>query len=252
MTNLNSDLKNKRWTFVILHLRVSFQTFSNLFEVFTSIHRLFSILSLRWWFKTKNEKVLYVYLIWFGDSNKRSTQASGKSWTENKSVILFSFFFTGSELASILSSSHSWCFVSVIVQVCHLGDELELRIAEARVRWWRFFNESLRTALNSLQLIEIFVTGKVRVCVFFCVLEFSGIFDRNRIERENDDLFLWFWCVGAIWMGLWWLGPFIAWHVYLWANKGMPRVLDLNWFWTGIWTWGLLCNFENLRDWPAK
>lgn len=101
--------------FYILGFR--FKLFLNLFEVFTSIHRLFSILSLRWWFKTKNEKVLYAYLIWFGDSNKRSTQASGKSWTENKSVVLFSFFFTGVILLQS-SSSHSflllWSFEFVV------------------------------------------------------------------------------------------------------------------------------------------
>jgi len=69
MMNICFISKNKRWIFMIFEIRVWFQFFSNLFEVFTSIHRLLSLLNLRWWFEAKNEKDLYVYLILFGDSN---------------------------------------------------------------------------------------------------------------------------------------------------------------------------------------
>jgi hypothetical protein len=123
----------------------------------------------------------------------RSCEASGKSWTENKSVILS---LSASPVQNSLRSSLLFTLdasLSVIVQVCHLGDELELRIAEERVRWWRFFNESLRTASNSSPLIEI------RVCVLRCSWVFGG-FDRNRIEREREILFLRVWCVGKLWM----------------------------------------------------
>ena len=46
----------------ITFLGFQFRFFSNLFEVFASIHRLFMLTSLRWWFDMKNEKVLRFYL----------------------------------------------------------------------------------------------------------------------------------------------------------------------------------------------
>jgi hypothetical protein len=53
---------------------------------------------------------------------KRSTQASGKSWTENKSVILF-FFFTGLILLRSLFFS---LFRAVIAQFLRIVLELQL------------------------------------------------------------------------------------------------------------------------------
>jgi hypothetical protein len=41
------------------------------FQIFTSIHRLFSIMNLRWWLWMRTRRFSCVYLDLFGDSNKK-------------------------------------------------------------------------------------------------------------------------------------------------------------------------------------
>jgi hypothetical protein len=49
MMNLNSELKSKRWIFMILVLGFRFSICSSFFKFFIRIHRSFLIRSLRWW-----------------------------------------------------------------------------------------------------------------------------------------------------------------------------------------------------------
>lgn len=94
-----------------------FELSLNLFEVFTSIHRLLSILNLRWWFKVQDEEVLWIYLDFNGGSNENP-------W-EN-----FRFFFF-----SLSLSLWSHWFVRWMIQCWNcrgfwFDDEDSLRISE--------------------------------------------------------------------------------------------------------------------------
>jgi hypothetical protein len=59
---LNSYLKNNGESSWLFKLGFRFEFSLNFFEVFTSIHRLFSILSLRWWFKVQTRGFFWIYL----------------------------------------------------------------------------------------------------------------------------------------------------------------------------------------------
>jgi hypothetical protein len=135
MTNSNSDLKNNRWIFMILHVRVSVSIFLlNLFEVFTSIHRLFSILSLWWWFKGKNEKVLWIYLeirmrrrrnLWWIFSEFLVNDLLLLNWwrsSSSSSLVWFCFFNS--------SSSPLWSYKlsELVLELQFLSSMMKIRI----------------------------------------------------------------------------------------------------------------------------
>ena len=59
---LNSYLKNNGESSWLFKLGFRFEFSLNFFEIFTSIHRLFLILSLRWWSKVQTRRFFWIYL----------------------------------------------------------------------------------------------------------------------------------------------------------------------------------------------
>ena len=98
---------------------------------------------------------------------------------------------------------------------------------------------------NCERFIEFVVNccfWRFRVSNWGWIYGFLCVFDRNCQERESVILFLWFWWVVAISLGLWWLGLYIAdtctckpvrcWHLDWtemarpWTNSGLGTFLQ--------------------------
>jgi len=161
-TNMSSDLANKRWNSVDLHLKLRFQIFFNLFKVFfrrkrflnhrsTSIHRLFVFTNLRWAFCNENEKVFVVTWIEMEIRTKKSSEyfvvasyPSGKCWTENKSVIsllLLLRFDSSSSILLILNFDYFlWsCLSSLLTMV---NSHLNCRSNDSMMKILRWITEN--------------------------------------------------------------------------------------------------------------
>jgi hypothetical protein len=158
------------------------------FEVFTSIHRLFSILSLRWWFKVQTRGFFWIYL----------------DLVEIRTEIL--------EKVSDPSSSHSFRPCDHVNPLDDEGScEEPLRTSKKNPIRNDFccVITGLRLVLrNWWELVVIwcgFCSGLVRIWIFWTVrvwrwwtcsslfLSFSGFlesFDRKVWERESENVFV--------------------------------------------------------------
>jgi len=89
-------------------------------------------------------------------------------------------------------------------------DEFWWKIELVRVWWWWILMKFLMNFNN--------------------VLQFCWAFDLTAKREKTLICFFVIWWVGQIWLELWWLDPFIAWHVYLIANGLLPCVPGLEKF----------------------
>lgn len=135
---------------------------------------------------------LCVYL-WF---NRRFEQISSETrWISFCLLILalkpkinrcFFFFFTGSISSSsftLLLTNSLWSVLEFVTS----SDEFAPWIAEKPVQWWWFFDESLRTVMNLLNLVLIFDSGELGFWdCSWCSWEFLSFWS-NWIEREISD-----------------------------------------------------------------
>jgi hypothetical protein len=125
---------------------------------------------------------------------------------------LISFFF---ELWSCFNSSSS-CFSQIL---CDRTKRFGAGIAEAKVQWWRFFNESLRTVVNSCRISWICCSGKLGFLVWgwssWWILENCWVLILEIRERNWN-------CVCVSWRNLYGTGTvwlFISWHMASWTNE---------------------------------
>jgi len=159
MMNLCFNSKNKRWIFMIFIFRVRSSIFSNLFNMFTLIHRLFTYSNLRWWLKLENEEVLE-YTCWKMEirTKKKDVEASSsflryilvETSKINRSFFVFSLFVSViplvlSSIPSLLTSLSLWShrFVSWMIRCWN---------CRALRSMMKIRTESLRTARQNLFL----------------------------------------------------------------------------------------------------
>jgi hypothetical protein len=170
--------------FLLIYIfRVSFRSFSNLFKVYASIHRLFVFVDLRWAFAMKTKKFLRITWFYLEIRTKRSLlKLLVSSGTENKSVILF-FFFTDSKLLRSLFFSPQK--LSVIVQfiafVMNLGSNCRGSDSMMMIQAWvsENRNEFIKLMMNLISGILGFENCSL------CSWNFCA-FDRNWMERECE------------------------------------------------------------------
>ena len=125
ISNMSPDFTYERWILVDLHIQASVLTF---FKVFwgkrlqihrsISIHHLTFHINLRWSFKARTKRFYESYLNLNGDLSETMKKdlanplwASGKCWTENKSVIslLLLHRFNSSLISLLLFLKPSSC-----------------------------------------------------------------------------------------------------------------------------------------------
>jgi len=137
------------------------------------------------------------------------------------------------------------------------------------IRWWRFFNESLRIITNSLHLILNLHSGILGFWIVLHVLGVSLGFDLNRMERENGR---------CLWCGVWLMGspsdtcdemetiyrttvifePMAMRHLSLDLSDSALDLLDLRTFLQNKKTEGLICKWRKglknaiIKTWGLK
>jgi hypothetical protein len=174
------------WRFTSLGFR--FEVLRIFFEVLLQLTVYFCLLSFVELLAMKNEGVWGITWVCFGDSNKKDPRSSWCFWWASKpkinrcfdlfllrTVILLQFFFF------LLLSNPLWSYQMIWCWNCRgRGSMMKIR---PRI------SENYEAIASILTWFWFWKT-RVLHCVL-CVLEFWD-FDRNRIERENDELFLWF------------------------------------------------------------
>ena len=176
--------------------------------------------------RTRRFSRVYLVFVWRFEqrSLNKPLVLSMRIETENKSVFWSSPSSNWFDLAStslLLSSSN-----------CDRSNSLNWSLnCSGWVRWWRFLSESLRTASNSLPLIEISVTGRLGFECVLRVLEEFWDFDLTAKREKFCLLFLWFFgdVFNSEW-NLWWLDLFIADMCIALTNKLATPGSDPNWF----------------------
>lgn len=233
---------------MIFVFRVRSSIFSNLFNMFILIHRLFMYSNLRWWLKLENEEVLE-YTCWIMEirTKKKGVEASSsfpryvsvETSKINRSFFVFSLFVSVillvlSSIPSLLTSSNShfrdrigsctsrlsWC----------LNCEKKCSMMKIVDLWELIFqrNDSVAFSGYVFMLIdtgivnlddEFNVSGDLGFRLGMNVLDFLDEhsssssrtlgFDRKR-QREKIGMCFWWFCWVVWFLVEWqWLGPLI-------------------------------------------